>query len=80
MSSGAALAASRRLATNLLMSTPLASYRLRRSGCALWMLVARWRSCVDAGFFALLARDRRRSAGERVVPAAGLRESDHLAD
>ena len=35
---------------------------------------------VDAGLLALLRRDRRRRAGQRVVAAAGLREGDDVAD
>src|SRR3954454_12088935 len=35
---------------------------------------------VDTGLLALLLRDRRRRAGQRVVAGAGLREGDDLAD
>ena len=40
----------------------------------------RCRLGVDAGLLALLRRDRRRRAGQRVVAAAGLRERDDVAD
>ena len=58
-----------------------ASPRPRTRGAAPSAARRVWlRDVVDAGFLALLGRDRRRGPGQRVEAPAGLREGDDVAD
>src|SRR5271170_6522725 len=59
----------------LMPGQPSRARRLFRRSSALWL-----RHDVDARLLALLRSDRRRSVGQRVDTATGLRERDDLAD